>query len=275
LLIKDLSRKIKEKLKFSGIENSEHEAKILLQELTGLSEVEIVAHPEVNIETPNCTEIFESVKRRMKGEPLQYILGKAWFWGKEFSVGEGVLIPRPETELLVEEALKGEFDSFLDWGTGSGCIAAALLCERPKSYGVAAEINPISIIKAFENLKRLGVIGRCILWHSRSPDDIPLSQTDLIVSNPPYIETSKISNLMAEVRHEPVVALDGGIDGLDYYRMLIRYASAKLRPGGRLLFEIGEGEANYFRNNSFGKLKLDNIRKDFRGIERIVLIYRT
>ena len=275
MLIKDLSKEIKEKLKFSGIENAEHEARIILEELSGLSETEITAFPEKNVETPNCQRIFDSVNRRTKREPLQYILGKAWFWGKEFSVGEGVLIPRPETELLIEAALESDFNTFLDWGTGSGCIAATLLCERPKSYGVAAEINPLSIIKAFENLNRLGVIGRCILWHSRSPGDIPLSQTDLIISNPPYIESGKISSLMPEVRYEPVIALDGGADGLDFCRMLIRYASLKLCPGGRLLFEIGEGGSNYFKNNSFGKLKLDYIRKDYQGIERIVSLTKT
>ena len=275
MTIKDLKKEITEKLKSSGIENAEYEAKILLLELSGLSEIEIMAHPEKNVEASNCIKIFESVGRRMKREPLQYILGKGWFWGKEFSVGEGVLIPRPETELLVEAALENDFDSFLDWGTGSGCIAATLLCERPKARGVAAEISPLSMIKAFENLTRLGVMDRCILWHSRSPDDIPLNRADLIVSNPPYIETGKISGLMPEVQHEPLIALDGGDDGLNFCRMLIRYASAKLRPGGRLLLEIGEGQADFFRNcSAFGTagLKLDGIRKDYQGIERIATL---
>ena len=272
MFVKDLSREVKEKLKSSGIENAELEAKMLLLELSGLSEIEIMAHPESKVETRNCIKIFESVERRIKREPLQYILGKAWFWGREFSVGEGVLVPRPETELLVEAALEEDFESFLDWGTGSGCIAASLLCERPGIHGVAAEINPLSIAMAFENMRRLRVIDRCILWHSRSPDDIPLNRTDLIVSNPPYIKTDRISSLMTEVQHEPFIALDGGADGLDFYRMLIRYAPAKLRPGGRLLLEIGEGQADYFRNNLPRELKLKYIRKDYHGIERVVSI---
>ena len=272
MIVKDLINEIKERLRSSGIENAEYEAKIILLELSELSETEIIVHPEKNVGAENCIKIFESVERRMKREPLQYILGKAWFWGREFSVGEGVLIPRPETELLVEAAIEESYNSFLDWGTGSGCIAATLLCERPETYGVAAEANPISIIRAFENLKRLGVIDRCILWHSRSPGDIPLKRTDLIVSNPPYIETGKISKLMAEVQYEPFTALDGGHDGLDFYRMLLRYASTKLCAGGRVLFEIGEGQADFFRNNlcEFGKFKLNYIRKDYQNIERIV-----
>jgi release factor glutamine methyltransferase len=270
LLIKDLINNVKEKLKSSGIENSGHEAKILVLELSGLSETEIIAYPEKNVEAQSCIRIFESVERRIKREPLQYILGKAWFWGREFSVGKGVLIPRPETELLVEAALEEEFDSFLDWGTGSGCIAASLLCERPHVKGVAVEINPRSIVKAFENLKRLGVIDRCILWHSRSAGDIPLNRTDLIISNPPYIETGKIPKLMTEVQHEPFIALDGGDDGLYFYRMLLRYAPEKLHPGGRLLFEIGEGQADFFRNNLRDEFKLNYIRKDYQGIERVV-----
>ncbi|MCL1874684.1 MAG: peptide chain release factor N(5)-glutamine methyltransferase [Synergistaceae bacterium] len=269
MIVKDLIINVKEKLRSSGIVNAEYEAKILMFKFSGLSEIEIMAHPERNVETPNCMKIFELVERRMKREPLQYILGAAWFWGREFSVGEGVLCPRPETELLVEAALEEDFDSFLDWGTGSGCIAATLLSERPGAHGVAAEVNPLSIIKAYENLRRLGVIDRCVLWHSRSPDDIPVWQTDLIISNPPYIETDKIQSLMPEVQREPFVALDGGSDGLDYYRKLVRYAPTKLRAGGRLLLEIGEGQADYFRNNSFDKLKLNYIRKDFQGIERI------
>ena len=272
MIVKDLINEIKERLISSGIENAEYETRIILLELSGLSETEIIAHPGKNVGAQNCVKIFKSVERRMKREPLQYILGKAWFWGREFSVGEGVLIPRPETELLVEAALEEDFNSFLDWGTGSGCIAATLLCEKPGIYGVAAEANPLSIAKAFENLNRLGVINRCILWHSRSPGDIPLNRTDLIVSNPPYIETGKISKLMDEVQYEPLTALDGGHDGLDFYRLLLRYASTKLCSGGRLIFEIGEGQADFFRNNlcEFGKFKLNYIRKDYQNIERIV-----
>ena len=270
MIIKDIIKEIKDKLENSGIENAEHEVRLLLQELLGLSFTEILAHPEIEVEKHKLTKIFESVERRINREPLQYILGKAWFWGREFYVGEGVLIPRPETELLVEAALEEEFISFLDWGTGSGCIAASLLCERPGTRGVAAEVNPLSIVKAFFNLKRHRVIDRCILWHSRSPLDIPISRTDLIISNPPYIESAKISSLMPEVKREPFAALDGGSDGLDYYRTLIQYARTKLRPGGRLLFEIGEGQADFFRNKLMSELKLNYIRKDFQGIERIV-----
>jgi len=270
LIIKDIIKEIKDKLENSGIENAEHEVRLLLQELLGLSFTEILAHPEIEVEKHKLTKIFESVERRINREPLQYILGKAWFWGREFYVGEGVLIPRPETELLVEAALEEEFISFLDWGTGSGCIAASLLCERPGTRGVAAEVNPLSIVKAFFNLKRHRVIDRCILWHSRSPLDIPISRTDLIISNPPYIESAKISSLMPEVKREPFAALDGGSDGLDYYRTLIQYARTKLRPGGRLLFEIGEGQADFFRNKLMSEFKLNYIRKDFQGIERIV-----
>jgi release factor glutamine methyltransferase len=268
-------KEIRRKLESSGIENVEHEARILLLEISGLSQIDIISRPGAEVETPKCMKIFESVERRIKREPLQYILGKTWFWGREFSVGEGVLIPRPETELLVEAALLEDFGSFLDWGTGSGCIAASLLCERPEIHGVAAEANPLSLIKAFENFRRLGVLDRCILWHSRSLEDIPLELADLIISNPPYIESGKIPGLMPEVQREPLTALDGGVDGLDFYRSLIRYAPTKLRSGGRLLFEIGEGQAEFFRNNSFCNLKLDYIRKDYQGVERIVSLCKT
>ena len=161
---------------------------------------------------------------------------------------------RPETELVVEEALRHFVKgSFLDWGTGSGCIAATILAERPLSRGVAIEVSPQAIEWAWKNLRRYNLLHRCLLWHSREMSDIPVpSQSlDLIISNPPYIPTAAIGRLMKEVAgYEPYVALDGGEDGLLYYKELLHVAPIWLKPGGMLVVELGDssqGEvlANY------------------------------
>lgn len=259
--------RITERLAGAGIENARHEARMILEEFAPKLPLELLKPtPEM------LSRAFEVVERRIRREPLQYILGKAWFFGREFEVGEGVLIPRQETELLVEAALEESFCSFLDWGTGSGCIAATLLWER-ECYGVAAEKNPMSIAIAWRNLKPF-LSSRCLLWHSQSPFDIPAEGLDLVVSNPPYIRRGDIAGLMPEVRREPFIALDGGEDGLDYYRLLMRFAPERLHPGGRLIFEIGQGQEAFFYGEVFDKMELKYIRPDYAGIARVVCLVK-
>lgn len=217
----------------------------------------------------------DEVERRKLREPLQYILGHANFYGREFFVHPGVFIPRPETELLVEAALERPFENFLDWGTGSGCIAATLLCERGQSrlFGVAAEKNPLSVLRAWQNFKHLGVLPQIFLWHSQTPEDIPIKphSLDLVISNPPYIKTGDIPSLMPEVQHEPKLALDGGTDGFHHYRILIKNSARWLKPRGRLIVEIGFGQAEFFERG-FDGFSLGYIRKDYSGIERVVCL---
>ena len=231
----------------AGIDNPTREADLILVRLLRISRAFLFGHPEKILTDNELRLIDEIVARRLTGEPLQYILGEADFWGMTFEVGVGALIPRPDTEFLVEAALKrlphDEPSLFLDWGTGSGCIAIALLAERPGARAVMAEKNPRSIEWAWRNLKRYGLHGRALLWHSREPEDIPVKDgsLDLVVSNPPYIPTKDIAGLMREVRdHEPHMALDGGEDGMDFYRKLFNSVPALLKDGGALIFEMGD-----------------------------------
>jgi len=257
------------------------EADLILIRLLRVPLPFILAHPEKSLSAEELSSIDEIVARRLSGEPLQYILGEAYFWGIPFEVGEGVLIPRPDTEFLVESALKrlppDAPSFFLDWGTGSGCITIALLTERPKARAIMAEKNPRSIEWAQKNLNHHGLCERASLRHSRELDDIfcasEKGSLDLIVSNPPYIPAKDISGLMREVRdHEPHMALDGGDDGMDFYRKLLHGAPALLKNGGSLIMEIGDAiQAKTMRNEKHSNLVLAEEIADFSGIPRCMV----
>lgn len=235
----------RERLTRTGVPNAGQEAVWLLCRVLDCSLASFLAHPEAPLTEVEQEQAECLIRRRESGEPIQYILGSAPFRGLEFEVGPGVLVPRPETELLVDLALSLLPENgfrFLDWGTGSGCIAASLLAERPQAYGLLAEKNPLSLACAWRNLRRHGLLGRGLLLHSRMPKDLPVaSECDLVVSNPPYIPTGAIPELMREVRDfEPRMALDGGADGMDFYRALFENSPRWLKPGGLLLMEMGD-----------------------------------
>ena len=266
-------RSIAEAFTGAGIDNSIGEADLILIRLLRVPRAFIFGHPEKILTDEEQDSIDEAVARRLSGEPLQYILGEAYFWGIPFDVGKGVLIPRPETEFLVESALKRlplySPSFFLDWGTGSGCIAIALLMERPRAQAVMAENNPHSIKWSWKNIERNGLHGRALLWHSCEPGDIPIKKgsLDLVVSNPPYIPTKDIAGLMREVRdHEPRMALDGGEDGMVFYRKLFRSTPALLKEGGALVLEIGDAaQAEKMRKDKYAGLVLTEETTDLSG----------
>ncbi|MDR1649178.1 MAG: peptide chain release factor N(5)-glutamine methyltransferase, partial [Synergistaceae bacterium] len=161
-------------LRAAGIDSCAQEADAILTRLLGCTRASLLAHPDRRLSEGQFSAVEAALRRRVLGEPLQYILGEAYFWGRPFEVGPGVLIPRPETELLAELALKylppGAL--FIDWGTGSGCIAITLLLERPDTRAVMAEKNPLSLLAAWRNLDRYRLCPRSLLWHSRGPEDI-------------------------------------------------------------------------------------------------------
>jgi release factor glutamine methyltransferase len=260
-----------ESLKAAGIENEAQEADAILTGLLGCTRASVLAHPERRLPDEQLSAVEDALRRRVRGEPLQYILGEAHFWGRPFEVGSGVLIPRPETELLAELALKylppGAL--FMDWGAGSGCIAITLLLERPDTRAVMAEKNPLSVLTAWKNLGRYRLYERALLWHSRGPEDIPPGRFGLVVSNPPYIPTGEIAGLAREVRCEPRLALDGGEDGLDCFRLLFRHAPSRLKAGGVLLVEIGGAEqAKALRKMAPSNLVLAEELADYAEIPR-------
>ena len=263
-------------LKNAGIENSLQEADWIVTRLLNISRAELLAHPQRDLTDPQVAAIMEVFRRRVSREPLQYIFNEAHFWGLTFEVGEGVLVPRPETELLVELALEflpsaAPSPLFLDWGAGSGCIAVALLLQRPGAKALLAEKNPRSLRWARRNVERYQLHSRAFLWHPRGNEVIPPQAVlDLVVANPPYIPTKDIRNLMEEVRdYEPHLALDGGEDGMDFYRMLFQNVCVGLKPGGTLVLEIGgAGQAAALRAMAPSSLSLVKEVPDYAGIPR-------
>lgn len=240
-----LRAEARERLSRAGVPNARQEADWLLCRALDCSFASLLAHPDNPLTEGERGRLESLLRRREEGEPIQYILGSAPFRGLEFEVGPGVLVPRPETELLVDLALSLLPDDgfvLLDWGTGSGCIAASILLERPCARGLLAERNPPSLTCAWRNLRHHGLLGRALLLHSLAPGDLPVrAECDLVVSNPPYIPTEAIAGLMREVRDfEPRMALDGGADGMDCYRALFLHAPRWLKPGGLLLLEMGD-----------------------------------
>ncbi len=222
------------------------------------------------------------LSRRAAGEPLQYLTSQQSFFGLEFEVASGVLIPRPETELLVElalETLQGwQAPRICDVGTGSGCIAITLLHERTDAHAVAIDISAAALEIAKRNAARHAVESRLTFvqsncFSSLSPDEFSF---DLIVSNPPYVEEDAFPGLQREVRdHEPREALAGGPDGLDVVRHLLSESGAFLKPGGHLLIEIGFNQAAAVESLLEKQAWLTKgIRPDLQGIPRVVVLQK-
>ncbi|HOC81569.1 MAG: Release factor glutamine methyltransferase [Synergistetes bacterium ADurb.Bin155] len=256
------------------------EADLLIHHITGWERASLLAHPERLFPDGLFPVLAEALERRAAREPLQYITGVCEFMGRTFRVGPGCLVPRPETELLVLESSKYFREgTFLDWGTGSGCIAASILLENPESRCVAVDGSPRAIAWAWRNFKERGLLGRCLLCHSPSFERIPMPPGGfgMIVSNPPYIPTGVIPGLMPEVsRYEPLCALDGGDDGSDHYRSLARWARTALAPGGALIVEMGSDEqAEELISVTRGAMTVLSVVRDLRGSTRVVVLMRS
>jgi release factor glutamine methyltransferase len=227
-----------------GVENSRLEAEWLLCEALGLDRVGLYVNfdkPLLDSELAACRSL---VGRRARREPLQYILGSQDFYGLDFEVLPGVLIPRHDTETLVQEAVTRcpARAIVLDIGVGSGCIAVALARTCPDAHVYGVDFSPEALQLAQRNAERHGVTVTLVQGSLFEPFEG--RKFDLIVSNPPYIPTEEIAGLQPEVRdYEPREALDGGPDGLDFYRSIIPAAPSFLEKGGWLLLEVGIGEA--------------------------------
>ncbi len=228
-----------------------------------------------------ASRIASVLKRRMQGEPLQYILGKQEFMGLEFKVTPDVLIPRPETEILVEEALKIARQlvsrpvsplRILDMGTGSGCVAVSLAKLLPGAEIEAVDISRDALRIAKENARLNNVRIHFIEGDLFSAFSFQLSAYSLIISNPPYIPTGEIDGLQVEIGYEPKIALDGGKDGLDFYRRLIAQAPPFLRPGGELIMEMGAGQLERISEllHRSRELELTEVVKDYSRLDRII-----
>lgn len=256
-----------------GIEGGRLDAELLLSDTLKLDRVGLYLNYDRPLTAAELEAFRAGVGRRAKREPLQYIRGQAEFWSLPFAVSPAVLIPRPDTEVLVEEALKRVFGPcrILDVGTGSGAIAIALAHERPEAQVEGVDISSQALAVAQGNAERNGVAGRMTLQIG-DLHQLSGSGFDLVVSNPPYIPTADLSGLMPEVREfEPLQALDGGGDGLDAYRALAAQARILLQPGGWLLLEVGIAQAvavaDLLRNA--GLIEVFT-RADYAGVARVV-----
>lgn len=261
----------------AGIPSPRLDAELLLAHVLGYKRIDLYTRHEKIIKEKDRARFKELIRRRVRREPLQYILGETEFYGLKFKVTPVVLIPRPETELLVEEGLKSAPTKILDIGTGSGCIAVTLAKHLSEASIVATDISKQALEVARENAQRHEVEGRIELipadiapWKRFAAEGRTF---DLILSNPPYIPTGEFSKLQPEVRDfEPQRALDGGADGLDFYRSILQDAVKFLKPNASLLFEIGEDQGEKVRQMiAEVGLREIQIKKDLNRKDRLAL----
>ena len=279
LTLKQLYKVGTVKLAEEGIEEFSLDAWYLLEYVTGVSKAMYFAEPERAVSEENADRYIDCIRRRAAHIPLQHITGEQEFMGYPFCVNEHVLIPRQDTEILVEEAIQVMRPKMkvLDMCTGSGCIGLSILkmC-REKYYmtdlqGIGADVSEEALKVARENGRRLGVP---VTWiQSDLFVKIPEEEKyDVIVSNPPYIETAVIDTLQEEVRlHDPYIALDGKEDGLYFYRRIISEAGKYLKTQGKLMFEIGcdqaEAVEELMKNAGYEQI---TVKKDLAGLDRVV-----
>ena len=253
------------------------EAALLFRSVFGLGRQELLLRGGEAASPDLAGAFWELVRRRLAGEPLQYLLGEWEFYGLPFRVGPGVLIPRPETELLVDAALKAvagiPSPAVLDLCSGSGCVPVAIACRRPDARVTGVELSPEAFRYFRENasLNGAGNVTPLLGDAFALPPEVrgPFAA---ITANPPYIRRGELASLQAEVQREPVLALDGGEDGLDFYRRQPGLCLPLLAPGGVLLLEIGEdqGEAVAGLAAAAGFRQVE-VRKDLSGLDRVVL----
>lgn len=262
-----------EALKEAGIQDAEIDAFLLFEAVTGIRKTEFLLYPNKEIAEPLVDRYLELLQRRKQHEPCQYIIGSCGFYGLDFLVNENVLIPRQDTEILVEKALQaaGENAGVLDLCTGSGAIAVAMKAVRPDLSVLAADISEDALAVARQNAERNFCEISFIQSDLFSGID-PEKRFDLIVSNPPYVSEEEYETLMPEVKDfEPALALKAGSDGLDIYWRLVAEAPSHLKPGGALAVEIGcsQGDAvsQLFRKAGFSACK---VFKDYAGLDRVV-----
>jgi len=275
--IRDLLHDAADRLGEAGVESARLDARILLARAMRISREQLIAADR----QPSAEEAaaFQAmIDRRAAREPLAYITGRKEFWSLDLKVGPGVLVPRPDTETLVETALSLFLDrsaplAIADLGTGSGAILIAALKEFPQARGVGYERSPDALGYARSNLEAHGLTARAqILGDDWS--GVPVAGFDLVLSNPPYIPTAEIDALEPEVRlYEPRAALDGGPDGLDSYRSLAGILSRLLRPGANALLELGQGQFGAVEP-LFQDLQTHPPVPDLAGIPRVLVLKR-
>ena len=275
MTISELEKLGSQKLRASGKENSDFDARCLLEFVLNLNPTQYLLNRSEEVDSVCAEKFLSLVERRSNGEPLQYILGKWEFMGLPFYVGEGVLIPRPETEMLVEYALDFLKDKknpvVIDLCSGSGCIAISVAKHLPNAKVYAVEKSDL----AFPYLKKniwLNCVFNVSAVHGDIFDRTLLSdiKPDLILSNPPYIRSPEIASLQSEVRNEPSMALDGGEDGLVFYREIANGWLDRLGTGGAIAVECGEDQTEDIIRMFSEKTQYAEAFNDLSGLPRMV-----
>lgn len=262
-------------LKESKISSYILDSELLLSKTLNKSREEILTNLDQIISEESISVFEKYLKRRKNKEPIAYIIEKKEFWSKSFKVSKDTLIPRPETELLVDELIKifsGKQISILDIGTGSGCIIISLLSNLEKSSGTGIDISRDAILIAKKNAKKHQLKNR-VKFFKKSTDNLFGKKFDLIVSNPPYIEKKDIKNLSDDIkRYEPIMALDGGNDGLDLIKKFIYKSRQILKIKGTLALEIGREQfkkvSKILIDNNF---RIKHVIKDYKDNIRCII----
>ena len=251
-------------LKNHKIISHELDAQIILSDILGVSKEFLLLNSDMRINERIKTQFDNAIKRRVKHEPVAYIIGKKEFWSKNFLVNQSTLVPRPETELLIYKIVKyykNKKINILDIGTGSGCILLSILKELKNSRGIGLDISKNAIRTAIINSKNLKLYNRS-KFKIFDINNFNLGKYDLIVSNPPYICSGDIRNLSLDIRNfEPLIALNGGYDGLDLIKKVIYKSSSLLKKNGLLAIEIG--------NKQYLKASKILIQHNFRELSKI------
>ena len=283
MTVLEVIQKSAEFLAKKGVEPSRLQAELLLAHVLKLQRMKLYLNFDRVLQAPELDALRELVKRRSQREPLQHIVGSTSFCGLEIAVNRHVLVPRPETELLAElgwqflSTLNPQPSTALDFGTGSGCIAIALAVKCPAAEITALDVSPTALALARENAARHGVAERIQFVQGEGFAALPAdARFDLIISNPPYIPTTEIASLEPEVRDfDPRGALDGGADGLDYYRLLATQAAKFLQPDGKIMVELGDGQGEAAKTIfESQKWIVEALREDYSQRQRILIARR-
>ena len=245
MILEETIKKASQILKNHNIHSHELDAQIILSEIMGVKREYLITNNEIIISKKIMEKYDMDIKRRIKREPIAYITGKKEFWSEDFIVNHDILIPRPETELLIYKIIsffKNKTINILDIGTGSGCILLSILKELNSSRGTGIDISPKAIRMAKINSKNLNLINRSN-FKVFDLSKFSIGKYDLIVSNPPYIPSKDIKNLSKDIiNYEPKTAIDGGVDGLDLIKKVIYKSNHLLKTQGLLAIEIGYGQ---------------------------------
>ena len=263
-----------------NVESPRLQTELLLAHLLKMPRMKLYLNFERVLTTAETDALREFIKRRAAREPLQHIVGSTSFCGFEITVNRHVLVPRPETELLAElgwqflSTLNAQRSTALDFCTGSGCLAIALAAKCPNTKIVATDISPDALALAKENAARNNVAERIEFLQGDGFAALSAGiKIDLIISNPPYIPSAEIETLQPEVRDfDPHIALDGGADGLEFYRLIASQAKAFLKPDGKVMVEFGDGQAEAIRKTfETEKWIVEAVKEDYSQRARILI----